>query len=165
MSEEKSEVKTIVTPTKLVYQFSAIGSHAEFLKAVSAGKLIGERCPSCKKVYCPPRGICPRCGIETHEKVDVEDKGTVTTYCIVRVPSENIDLKLPYCAANILLDRTDMPIMALIQECEAESVRIGMRVEAVWAPEEDWGPTMENIRYFRPIDEPDVPTEKMGDWY
>ena len=58
-----------------------------------------------------------------------------------------------------------MPIMALIQECEAESVRIGMRVEAVWAPEEDWGPTMENIRYFRPIDEPDVPTEKMGDWY
>jgi len=80
------------------------------------------------------------------------------------VPSENIDLKLPYCAANILLDGSDMPIMNLLQDCEAEDVRIGMRVEAVWAPREEWGATFENIRYFRPSGEPDVPAEKLGDW-
>ena len=87
----------------------------------------------------------------------IEGKGTVTTFCIVRVPSENIELKLPYVAAHILLDGADIPFFALIQECEAEDVRMGMRVEAVWAPKEEWGPTFENIRYFRPIDEPDVP--------
>jgi uncharacterized OB-fold protein len=96
----------------------------------------------------------------TEEEVEVDDKGTVTTFCIVRVPSANIDLALPYTAAHILLDGADIPFFALIQECEAEDVRMGMRVEAVWKPREEWGPSLGNIRYFRPIDEPDVPFEK-----
>ena len=164
MADEETEVKAIVTPTKLVYQFTATGPQAEFLRRISGGDLIGHRCPSCSKVYCPPRGNCPRCGVVTNEEVDVQDVGTVTTFCIVRVPSENIDLKLPYCAANILLDGSDMPIMSLIQECEAEDVHVGMRVEAVWVPRDEWQPTFENIRYFRPNGEPDVPVEKLGDW-
>ena len=94
----------------------------------------------------------------------MSDRGTVTTFCIVRVPSENIDLKLPYCAANVLLDGSDMPLITLLQECDAENVRVGMRVEAKWKPRSEWGPTLENIRYFRPSDEPDVPADKLGQW-
>jgi hypothetical protein len=26
-----------------------------------------------------------------------------------------------------------------------------MRVEAVWKPEDEWGPTTESIAYFRPV--------------
>jgi hypothetical protein len=52
----------------------------------------------------------------------------------------------------------------LLQEVEAEDVHVGMRVEAVWAPKSEWGPTFENIRYFRPNDEPDIPVESLGDW-
>ena len=63
-------------------------------------------------------------------------------------------------AAHILLDGADIPFFALVQECEAEEVRMGLRVEAVWAPKEDWGPTLENIRYFKPTGEPDVPYEQ-----
>lgn len=161
---EAPVVKAITTPTRLVYQYSATGAYAEFLQAVAEGRLIGERCPSCRSVYCPPRGNCPRCGVATAEQIEVSDRGTVTTFCIVRVPSEGIDLALPYCAANILLDGTDMPIMSLIQECPADQVRIGMRVEAIWAPRETWGPTFANIRYFRPTGEADVPAEKLGAW-
>jgi uncharacterized OB-fold protein len=157
-------VKAIVTPTRLVYEYSATGAQAEFLHEISQGRLLGQRCPSCRKVYCPPSGACPRCGVATQERVSVADRGTVTTFCIVRVPSENIELKLPYCAANILLDGSDMPLTALLQECEAEDVRIGMRVEAVWKPKEEWGTTFENIRWFRPSGEPDVPVEKLGAW-
>jgi uncharacterized OB-fold protein len=164
MSEPQQDVKAIVTPTKLVYQWTATGTQAEFLRQMAEGKLIGQRCPECRKVYCPPLGNCPRCGVATREQVEVADKGTVTTFCIVRVPSENIDLKLPYCAANILLDGSDMPFIGLLQECEAEDVHIGMRVEAFWAPEKEWGPTFENIQYFRPSGEPDVPAEELGDW-
>ncbi len=36
---------------------------------------------------------------------------------------------------------------------------MGMRVEPVWAPPEERGPTFESIRYFRPLDEPDAPFE------
>ena len=161
---ESDPVKSIITPTKLVYECTATGAQAEFLANISEGRLIGDRCPSCEKVYCPMRGNCPRCGVATTERVEISPRGTVTTFCIVRVPSENIDLKLPYCAANIMLDGSDMPFISLIQECEAEDVRIGMRVEAVWAPREEWGPTFENIRHFRPSGEPDVPVEELGDW-
>ena len=163
MSEEKS-VLSIVTPTRLEYEFTAAGAHAEFLENVAQGRLVGKRCPRCEKVYVPARANCPQCGIATAELVEVSDRGTVTTFCVVRVPSENIDLELPYCAANVLLDGSDMPFITLLQECSVEDVRIGMRVEAVWKPKQEWQPTFENIRHFRPCDEPDIPVEKLGAW-
>ena len=157
-------VKSIVTPTHLEYEYTATGAQAEFLRQIGQGRLRGQRCAECGKVYCPPSGACPRCGVPTSEWVDVADRGTVSTFCIVRVPSENIEVKLPYCAANIVLDGADVPFIALIQECEASEVRIGMRVQAVWRPRQEWAPTFENIRWFKPSGEPDVPVERLGDW-
>ena len=34
---------------------------------------------------------------------------------------------------------------------------MGMRVEAVWRPREEWEPGLQNIEYFRPTGEPDAP--------
>jgi uncharacterized OB-fold protein len=160
MSDEQREIKSIVTPVRLDYDFTPGEATTRFLRGMESGRILGQRCPQCTKVYVPARGSCPRCGVPTEEEVEVNGRGTVTTFCVVRVPSENIDLELPYTAAHILLDGADLPFFALIQECDASDVRMGMRVEAVWAPREEWGPTFENIRYFRPIDEPDVPFDE-----
>ena len=43
-----------------------------------------------------------------------------------------------------------------IQEVEIEEIRIGMRIQAVWKPKEKWTHSLENIKWFAPIDEPDV---------
>ena len=161
---EREAVTAIVTPTRLEYEFTAAATHAEFLQKLAEGKLLGARCGSCEQVYVPARGSCPRCGVPIDDKREISDKGTITTYCVVRVPSENIELKLPYVCAHILLDGANIPFFALIQECEVDEVRIGMRVEAVWAPKEEWGPTFENIKYFKPSGEPDVSAEELGDW-
>ena len=150
-------VESIVTPSSVTYTYTPGRATTRFLEGIRQGRILGQRCPSCSKVYVPPRGACPRCGVPTQEEVEVKDRGTVTTFCVVNVPSENIELKLPYVAAHILLDGADIPFFALIQECEASDVRMGLRVEAVWAPKEEWGPTTENIRYFKPNGEPDVP--------
>ena len=45
---------------------------------------------------------------------------------------------------------------ALIAECPVEEVRMGMRVQAVWVPDEEIGPTLQSIKYFKPLDEPDA---------
>ncbi len=164
MSDEAGPVKAIVTPTRLEYEFAAAGAHARFLHDLAQGRIVGIRCPECAKVYVPARGSCPRCGVPMQERVEVADRGTVTTFCVVRIPSENIQVELPYVCAHILLDGADIPFFALIQECEVGDVQIGMRVEAVWAPRETWGPTFENLRYFRPSGEPDVPASQLGDW-
>ena len=52
----------------------------------SEGKLVGQRCPTCEKVYIPPRSACPVDGTPTAEEVELPDTGNVTTFCIVNVP-------------------------------------------------------------------------------
>jgi uncharacterized OB-fold protein len=49
--------------------------------------------------------------------------------------------------------------MGLIQEIPIGEIRMGMRVEAVWVPPEEWGPTLASVKYFRPLDEPDADYE------
>ena len=44
----------------------------------------------------------------------------------------------------------------LIQDVDIENIRIGMRIQAVWKPKEEWTHSLENIKWFAPIDEPDV---------
>jgi len=47
-------------------------------------------------------------------------------------------------------------MLHVLQECPLEDVRMGMRVQAVWVPKEQLGPSMMSIRYFKPIAEPDA---------
>jgi uncharacterized protein len=47
--------------------------------------------------------------------------------------------------------------------CAADEVRMGMRVEAVWKPREEWGTTVANIDHFRPTGEPDAPFESYAE--
>jgi len=157
---DSEPVKSIITPTRTEYVYTPGPSAQRSLRALAKGKLVGETCPTCNQVYYPPGGACARCGVATEGEVTISDKGTVTTYAIVRVPSDNIDLELPYCTAHILLDGADLPFFGLIQECAWEDVRMGMRVQAVWKDESEWGLSAENIKYFRPTGEPDVPFEK-----
>jgi uncharacterized OB-fold protein len=160
MSEGRKPVHAIQTPTRLRYTCTPGRASTRYLRAIAEKKLMGQRCTGCGRVYIPPRGACARCGLPTEEEVPVSDKGTVVTFCIVRVPSQNIDLELPYVAASILLDGSDIPFMALLSDCTVEDVRMGMRVQAVWVPDEKLALTSENIKHFRPIDEPDVPFER-----
>jgi len=45
--------------------------------------------------------------------------------------------------------------MGLIQGIPADEVRMGLRVEAVWVPKEELGPTLASVKYFQPTGEPD----------
>jgi hypothetical protein len=53
--------------------------------------------------------------------------------------------------------------MHLLQEVAVDDVRIGMRVEAVWVDDDEIGPTLESIRYFRPNGEPDAAVDQPGE--
>ena len=65
----------------------------------------------------------------------------------------------PYVSAYILLDGADIAVLHLILDCPADEVRMGMRVKAVWKPEDEWGTTIENISHFAPTGEPDADFE------
>lgn len=113
---------------------------------------MGQRCPSCASVYVPPRGSCSRCGIPTEEEVHVSDQGVIESFTIVHIPIPGNPIKPPFIAANILLDGTDMACLHLVSEIPTEKVRVGMRVQAVWKPREEWDYTFENIAWFKPVE-------------
>jgi uncharacterized OB-fold protein len=147
----------IITPIRLHYVHSASAEESRYLRGLAAGKVIGQRCPACGKVYVPPRGACPVDGVPTTTDVELPDVGTVTTFCVVNVPFQGQRVPSPYVAASVLLDGADIAFQHLILGCEPADVRMGMRVRAVWKPRDQWGTTSENIDHFEPTGEPDAP--------
>ncbi len=153
------DVTGIITPVRLAYTYAASQEESRFYRGLAEGKIRGQRCPKCQKVYVPPRGACPVDGVPTTDEVELPDHGIVTTYCIVNVPFLGQRITPPYVSAYILLEGADIAFLHLILGCDPSEVRMGMRVEAVWRPRDEWGTTIENIDHFRPTGEPDAPFE------
>lgn len=153
-------VGVVGIPIRLEYRYTPGQLQSRFLWALAEGSILGFRCRSCRKVYVPARGVCPMCGEQFEEEgVEVANRGTVATFAVVNVPSSNIDIELPYVAAEVLLDGADTTSMFLLRDCRPEDVRMGMRVETRWRPREEWDTTMANIECVVPIDEPDAAYE------
>ena len=152
-------VTTVATPIRIDYQFTAGLAQSRFLKGLSTGRFLGQRCPTCSQVYVPPRGSCPTDGVPLTDEVELGNTGTVTTFCVVNVPFAGQSIDIPYICAQILLDGANISFMGLVQEIPADQVRMGLRVEAVWVPPEELVPSMESVRHFRPTGEPDAPYE------
>ena len=161
MTEETQE-KIVERPIRLDYTYSPGRATSRFLKGVTEGKLLGQRCPVCGNVYIPPRGSCPIDGVATEEEVELSGTGTVTTFCVVNIPFAGQAVECPYVSATILLDGANLGLFHLIQEIPANEVRMGLRVEAVWHDEKR--PTLESIKYFRPTGEPDAPYEDFKEY-
>ncbi len=152
-------VTRVITPVELDYLYAASPEESAFYRGLEQGKILGQRCPTCEKVYVPPRSACPADGTPTAEEIELPHEGTVTTFCIVNVPFMGQRITPPYVSAYVLLDGADIAFLHLILDIPADEVRMGMRVEAVWKPREEWGTTIENISHFRPTGEPDADYE------
>lgn len=154
--QEMDPVTGIVVPVSLDYTYAASPEESAFYRGLAEGRIVGQRCPTCEKVYIPPRAACPSDGTPTAEEVELSHTGTVTTFCIVNVPFLGQRITPPYVSAYVLLDGADIAVLHLILDCPADEVRMGMRVKAVWKPREEWGTTIENISHFAPTGDPDA---------
>lgn len=161
MSDSPAPLTSIVTPVRLEYDHSAGAAATGFLRGLKQRKILGARTGPGEPVLVPPRGADPRTSELAAELVEVSDKGTLVTYSIVRVPSANIHFDLPYVCATVLLDGAAIGFFHVLQNCPLDQVRIGMRVQAHWAPDAELSESVASIQYFEPIDEPDVPYERI----
>jgi uncharacterized OB-fold protein len=156
VSSDQDPVTMIVTPISLTIQHTASHEESAYLRAIAEGKLLGAKTGEKGKVYFPPHGADPATGLPTTDFVELPDKGTVTTFAIINIPFQGQRIKPPYVAAYVLLDGADIPFLHLVADVDAHDVRMGMRVEAVWKPRDEWGFGIDNIEYFRPTGEPDA---------
>jgi len=155
-TDDREPVTVQVAPSSIEIQHTASLPESVFLRGLEEGKLLGARTGNDGKVYFPPKEADPATGLELDTYVELPDTGTVTTFAIINIPFAGQRIKPPYVAAYVLLDGADIAFLHLIQEIDATEVRMGMRVQAVWKPREEWGLGIDNIEYFKPTGEPDA---------
>lgn len=157
-------VTTITSPIRLDYEVNAGEAPSRFLRGLLDGRILGQRCPVCSKVYVPPRGSCPVHGVATTEEVELAHTGTVTTFCVVNLEFSPLAPDIPYVCAQVLLDGADIALFGLVAEVPAEEVRMGMRVEAVFLPPEERTTSITSIKWFRPTGDPDAPYDSYQEY-
>ncbi|MBP7605358.1 MAG: Zn-ribbon domain-containing OB-fold protein [Spirochaetes bacterium] len=134
----------------------AVGMHGSkfFAELRDNKKLLGVRCPKCKKVYVPPRGVCGPCFEELNEFVELGPRGVIGTYTILRFafidPETGHQKPVPYGYGFIKLDGADTLFQHYIDIEDEKKIKVGARVEAVFADERKG--TIRDILYFRVID-------------
>jgi uncharacterized OB-fold protein len=145
----------------MVYDYIPGLAPTRFLRGLAQKKIYGEKCPESGDVYVPPRGTSPTTGLRTTEQVELSHHGTISSFCVVHIAFGTNAPPTPFCTALVLLDGASVSLYGPIQEVPHDQVRIGMRVEAVWADDDQLTTSFENIKWWRPIDEPDVPADQL----
>jgi hypothetical protein len=115
---------------------------------------VGSKCPKCKKVFVHPRKVCGECYVEMKEFVEVGPKGIISTFTILRYafidPETGEQKPVPYGYGFIKLDGADTCLQHYIDLQDEKKVKIGARVEPVFAPEKKG--TIKDILYFKVVD-------------
>jgi uncharacterized OB-fold protein len=170
MTEPVQVMEHLVT---LTYREELPPNTVRFGEALIDGRILGQKCPSCGRVYLPPKDFCPLDVIPLGPDNDVEvgDRGVVTGFTIITPVRYYGQTKTePFIYASVLLDGADATLGGQdISGIGPDEVRMGLRVRAVWKPKEErswegmttrgWGSVIGSIGSFTPTGEPDVPRE------
>jgi uncharacterized OB-fold protein len=149
MSEER-EKKIYKGRIKVPYEHTAGAYVEKFITDIGKNhKIMGVRCPKCKKIYVPPKMVCFKCFEKMEEWVEVKNQGTVKGFTVVTHSTPVMPLDPPFAYAIINLDGVDTDIVHIIKEKDPQKLKIGMRVEAVF--KENPRKRITDIDYFKPI--------------
>ena len=150
---------------------------ARYVDALLDGRIVGQKCPSCGRVYVPGKGYCPLCVVQTGERdeVEVSDCGTVTGFTIITPVAYYGQTETePFVYASVLLDGSAGAIGGQdITGIPHDELRSGLRVRAVWKPPSErsaegisnrgWGGVGSVISSFEPSGERDVPRDQFAE--
>ncbi len=132
------------------YDYAAGKAGSRFLIEIRDNKkIMGLRCPTCNRVYVPPRSTCKDCFGQLDEWVEVSNKGTLLTYTVVHQPHSAQPMEPPYAYGVVQLDGADTGFVHLLGEVDFDQLKIGMKVQAVFKDERV--ASVLDIKYFKPL--------------
>ncbi len=147
--EELISLKCIPT----INQRFATGTHmGKWFAGLKEKKIIGTRCPVCRRVMVPPTEVCAVCHIRTDDFVEVGPKGTVclidTVYYASPDPLTGQVRSTPYAGAYMVLDGgSPMESFAMeINPKDMDRIKPGMKIRPVWNTERSG--TFTDLLYF-----------------
>ena len=95
--------------------------------------LYGIRCPSCGKVYVPPRSTCGTCFVDVTDWVPLSGLGTLLTFTEINYAETVHPVEPPFIVGIIKLDGADTGLLHLIRSAKPDTLAVGMRLKAVFA--------------------------------
>ena len=158
MAEERKKlIKLESGEAEQPFKWSAGSYGSKFLTELRDNKkFVGVKCPSCGKVYVPPRRVCGPCFEELTELVPVSDEGEIITYTVVSFgfvdPSTGEQKPVPYGYAVVKLDGADTYLMHFVDETDPEKIKIGDRVKAVFEEDGKRIGSLLDIKHFALMD-------------
>ena len=124
----------------------------KFFKALrDEGKLLAIHCEPCNHTYMPPRMYCERCFSKLEKWVETEPAGVVDTYTLTHEDRDGEKLSEPVLVAFIRIDKTDGGLIHRLGGVEAASVKIGMKVKAVFVDKSKRTGGLTDIDHFAPV--------------
>lgn len=126
----------------LSYQHTADPVTATFLRTLrDDGRLVGIRCPRCKRVLVPPREMCDRDFCETGDFVELPLAGTLELFTIMYLAVDGLP-EPPYVLAYAKPEGADTALPGMLKglnlndmDGALDELRIGRAVEIKVAAE------------------------------
>ncbi len=123
----------------------------QYINGLKEKKILGVKCPACKKVYVPPRTVCSKCHKPIDQMVEVGQEGVLknfTTAHVNIVNGEITGVQQPYIIGLIKLPGASSLISGIIKTPSVHDVKTGMKVKAVW--KETTQGDYNDLAYFEP---------------
>jgi len=145
----------VTVNTRYPYQYSCGTIPSEFFRALrDEKKILGRTCDACGRVYIPPRPVCGPCWAPTSGWVEIGPQGTLECFTVVSFvfmdPMTGQTRPVPYGYGLIKLDGTEARFQHFLEESDPEKLRVGMRMEAVFAKERKG--RLSDIKHFRIVE-------------
>lgn len=117
------------------YHWSAgVAGSRFFTELRDNSRIMGTKCPECKRVLVPPRIFCEECFVDTDEWVEVSTQGEILTFAESFFGLQGQRLDEPWYIGIVKLDGADGGLFHRLVP-EGGAIEIGGRVEAVFAAE------------------------------
>jgi len=154
MADKLEELEPFVFAGKLdipnTYSAGMVGSRF-LIELRDNKKIMGIKCPTCNRVYVPPRSTCKYCFGKLSELVEVSQKGTLLTYAVAYQPNPVQPLEPPIVYGIVQLDGADTGFVHILGEVEPEQLKTGMKVKAVFKVKKERQASIMDIKYFKPL--------------
>jgi uncharacterized OB-fold protein len=133
------------------YKHSTGETIGRFLAGLKEQKAIWGQRVAGLGVVVPPLGYSEADGSAAGDWVEVGTAGTVTAVAVVHEPIAGFHpSERPFAYVLVKLDGADTALAHVVTD-GLEKLRVGARVEAVWAPDDQRRGSIRDIAGFRPL--------------
>ena len=102
----------------------------QFFTNLKAGRFTTTKCKECESMHWQPRAVCPDCGSEKLDWVDLPKTGEIHAFtAMVLGAPMGFEKEIPFVIALVKLDGLEFKILSRIDGAKYEECRIGQKVQ------------------------------------